>query len=92
MNDALKQPLLNLAAAAVLLFILPTLAININYLIAAFEGHVPWCNPYWDSCTSISATGRQGTAFLFFKGTMLPLAFLYWYYWYQCSLRLRRYG
>ena len=42
---------------------------------------MPWCNPYWDSCTSISATGREGTAFYFFKATMLPMAFLYMLYW-----------
>jgi len=42
---------------------------------------VPWCMPYWDSCTSISATGRHGLAFYFFKLTMLPMAGLYWFYW-----------
>jgi len=66
---------------AILLALLPTLAIHINYLIAATEGTVPWCNPYLDSCTSISATGRSGTAFYFFKATMLPMAAVYWLYW-----------
>lgn len=92
MNQEFKQPKLSLALAAALLFVLPTLAININYLIAASEGYVPWCNPYWDSCTSISATGRQGTAFFFFKATMLPLALLYLYYWYYSSRQLWYYG
>ena len=92
MNRQRRQPVLSLAMTAALLFVLPSLAININYLIAASEGHVPWCIPYWDSCTSISATGRQGLAFFFFKGTMLPLAILYGYYWYQVSLQLRDFG
>ncbi len=70
---------------AALLALLPTLAINLNYLIAATEGSVPWCNPYWDSCTSISATGRSGLAFYFFKASMLPVALLYWLYWSHCG-------
>ena len=78
----------NIATTAALLFILPTVAININYLIAASEGFVPWCIPYWDSCTSISATGRHGTGFYFFKATMLPISLLYLHYWLQCSARL----
>lgn len=82
----------SLSVVAVLLFVLPTLAININYLIAVSEGHVAWCNPYWDSCTSISATGRNGTAFYFFKATMLPLSLVYLYYWAQCSDVLNRLG
>ena len=69
------------ALLALLLSTLPTLVINLNYLIAASDGAVPWCVPYWDSCTSISATGRQGLAFYFFKLTMLPLAVVYWVYW-----------
>lgn len=66
---------------AFILGIIPVVVIHVNYLIAAAEGHVPWCVPYWDSCTSISATGRHGTAFYFFKATMLPLAFVYLAYW-----------
>ena len=85
-----KQP--SLTTTAILLFVLPTLAININYAIAVSEGFVELCNPYWDSCTSISATGRNGTAFIFFKATMLPIAFVYLYYWSRCSLLLNRLG
>lgn len=77
---------------ALLLATLPTLAINLNYLIAASEGYVPWCVPYWDSCTSISATGRHGTAFYFFKFTMLPIAGLYWLYWESAHRVLSAHG
>lgn len=77
---------------ALALAVLPTVFINITYLIAAGEGHVPRCIPYWESCTSISATGRQGTAFFFFKLTMVPMAGLYWWYWREANLQLNRLG
>lgn len=81
----LTTPLRTAATLALMLALLPVLAINSNYLIAASEGLVPWCFPYLDSCTSISATGRDGFAFYFFKATMLPLAACYWLYWSRCS-------
>ncbi|MEX2468994.1 MAG: hypothetical protein WD396_04495 [Pseudohongiellaceae bacterium] len=77
---------------ALALAVLPTMVINITYLIAAGEGHVPHCIPYWESCTSISATGRQGTAFFFFKLTMVPMAGVYWWYWREANLQLNRLG
>lgn len=61
--------------------ILPIVAIHGTYLVAASQGHVPWCFPYIDSCTSISATGRYGIAFFLFKGTMIPEATLLILYW-----------
>ncbi len=80
------------AVWAFILSTLPTLAINLNYLLAASEGSVPWCLPYWDSCTSISATGRQGLAYYFFKLTMLPLAVVYWAYWDSAQRALQLAG
>jgi hypothetical protein len=59
----------------------PILAIHTTYLVSAYEGFVPWCFPYFDSCTSISATGRHGTAFYIFKGMMIPSAILLIIYW-----------
>lgn len=81
-----------IAFLALLLAVLPTIAIHLNYLIAASEGSVPWCVPYWQSCTSISATGRSGLAFYFFKATMLPIAVLYWLYWRAAQHRLAGQG
>jgi len=92
MNQQNQQPIIDLRISAALLFLLPSLAININYFIAASEGYVPWCNPYWDSCTSISATGRNGIAYFFFKATMLPISLLYLYYWNRSARQLRRFG
>jgi hypothetical protein len=77
---------------ALLLATVPTLAINLNYLIAASEASVPWCVPYWDSCTSISATGRHGLAYYFFKLTMLPVAAIYWLYWQDVQRSLEKHG
>lgn len=56
-------------------------AVNFAYLLAAYAGHVPLCVPYWDSCTSISATGRRLPEAALFKGAMLPLAFCATLYW-----------
>lgn len=64
--------------------LLPIFAINGIYLAAAAQGHVPWCVPYWDSCTSISATGRAGAGFYLFKGLMIPAAVLLATNWWVC--------
>lgn len=64
-------------AARLPLFVLPVFAgslvlftMHLCYLVAAAHGHVPWCIPYIDSCTSISATGRQWPERGFFKPLM----------------------
>jgi hypothetical protein len=62
--------------------ILPVLAVHVTYLVAASYGHVDWCNPYLDSCTSISATGRKPPASFVFRATMLPIATLMLFYWW----------
>jgi hypothetical protein len=83
---------LQLSTLALMVGLLPIIVININYGIAASQGFVPWCIPYWDGCTSISATGRQGLAFVFFKITMLPMAVLYGLYWRGMHATIRRNG
>lgn len=75
-----------------LIGVLPIVAINITYLVSASEGYVPWCVPYWDSCTSISATGRSGTAFFIFKATMIPAALLLMWYWILAARKLNLFG
>jgi hypothetical protein len=72
-------PLWPLAMAGALL---PLATIHVTYLIAAAEGYVEWCIPHWDNCTSISRTGRQGTAYFVFKGAMLPTALLWVTMWW----------
>ena len=82
MNRPTGIPLHYLAWAAALL---PFITIHLSYLLAASHGQVEWCNPYWDSCTSISATGRQLPAKLWFKVSMIPAALvtllLWWCVW-----------
>ena len=38
----------------------PILLFHVTHFLSFQEGCLPWCIPYWDSCTSISATGRSG--------------------------------
>jgi hypothetical protein len=62
--------------------LLPFLAVHCAFFLAANAGHVDWCNPYVDSCTSISATGRRPPASFVFRGVMLPSAMLMMLYWW----------
>ncbi len=71
---------------------LPIAAIHVSYLIAASNNHVPWCNPYFDSCTSISATGRELPEFYWFKITMVISALIMIAYWRQVAIRQRSIG
>ncbi len=66
---------------AYLAALLPLVTINLCYLLAASHGHVDWCFPYIDSCTSISAAGRKPPEFFVFKGLMIPSAVLLLLYW-----------
>ena len=72
--------------------ILPLIAVHVSYGIAAWLGHVPWCNPYWDACTSISAAGREAPEYYWFKITMIPAALLMIVYWQRMSVWLRFLG
>lgn len=74
------------APIALITGLLPFLCIHLSFVIAASHGHVDWCNPYWDSCTSISATGRELPEKLLFKFIMIPaglMAMLFWWLVYQ---------
>ena len=61
--------------------LLAAVAIHLSYLVAADAGHVPWCIPHIDSCTSISATGRQGLERFIFRAMIIPTAILMMLYW-----------
>jgi hypothetical protein len=82
---------MSLARFALLTAALPFLCVHLSYLLAASQGHVPWCVPYWDSCTSISATGRELPEKLLFKLLMMPAAVCAIGFWWgvQQWLRLR---
>lgn len=79
-GDSSGLPLAWLAWCAALL---PLLTTHGCYLLAASYDQVPWCVPYWDSCSSISATGRQLPAKLVFKLGMIPAALLTTLLWWS---------
>ena len=81
-----------LRVLALITGVMPIIAIHSTYFVAASEGHVPWCFPYIDSCTSISATGRHGTAWWLFKATMLPYAVLLLMFWRAMASELDSLG
>jgi hypothetical protein len=73
---------MRLAYFALFTGLLPLVCVHLTYVLAASYGHVDWCIPYWDSCTSISATGRELPEKLVFKLLMLPAgmcAFVFWW-------------
>jgi len=62
--------------------LLPMVTIHITYLVSASQGYVGWCMPYLQSCTSISATGRNGLGYFLFKGAMIPALTLMAIFWF----------
>jgi hypothetical protein len=61
--------------------LLPAIGVHVSYLLAAQFGHVPWCFPYIDSCTSISAVGRESPESYIFRATIIPTAVFMMVYW-----------
>ena len=90
-TDTSTSPSLSLPLAWLpfAIFILATVGVGLSYLLSARYGWVPWCNPYWDSCSSISAAGRHPPAFFVFKAMLLPVAGLMLVYWYLVAFWLR---
>lgn len=66
---------------AFLITILPLLATNAVYLLSAYEGNVPWCNPYFDGCTTISQAARSGNSIYIYRATMIAYAVLLIWFW-----------
>lgn len=81
---------MRVAPFAIITGLLPLLAIHVCYWLAASAGHVDWCNPYWDSCTSISATGRQLPEKLLFKMIMIPTGLMAIAFWWLTGQWLRQ--
>ena len=67
---------------ALLAGLLPLLGVNVAYVLAASAEQVPACFPYFEGCTSVSATGREPPASFFFRGAMLPASVLMLLYWW----------
>ncbi len=74
---------------AVLTALVPTLTVNVCYLISSTQGLVPACVPYIDGCTSISSAGRYGISYYLFKVGMVGSAVLLVMFWRSMSERIR---
>ncbi len=72
---------MNLNFIPVITAMVPAVAVHVCYLLAAQSGHVPWCFPYIDSCTSISAVGRKSPESHLFRATIIPTAVFMMMYW-----------
>ena len=72
--------------------LIPLITIHVTFFVSVIEGYVELCVPYWDSCTSISRTGRYGTSYFIFKGTMLPAAVLGILLWWLSARWMRQMG
>ena len=76
----------------VLVWLLSWGGVIVAYVLAAGAGHIPECFPHLSGCTTISASGRYGTAYFVFKATILPAAALLAGYWILCGEWLRAAG
>lgn len=74
MGNRISRSSLSLYWLALLAGLGPLLAIHMGYLVAANLGHVDWCLPYWDGCTSISKVGRKPPVVMIYRGLMIPAA------------------
>lgn len=72
--------------------LLPAIGIHVAYVLAAQAGHVPWCFPYMESCTSISRVGRLSPENYVFRATIIPTAVFMMVYWRLCFHWLRALG
>ena len=61
--------------------LLPGVAVHVCYLLAAHQGHISWCFPYFPDCVSISATGRHSPESVVFRAAIIPTAVLMMIYW-----------
>lgn len=69
--------------------LVPLIGINLAYWIGVNADVLPSCIPYFDGCTSISATGRYPPGDRLFRAIMLPQAVLLAVTWSFAVLWLR---
>ncbi len=82
----------DLAWLALATGLLPFVVVHIAFIASAIQGYIPACNPYLDGCASISASGRHGFSYIFFKMGMIPAALLLAVFWLVCRLWLLQLG
>ena len=57
------------------------LVTNAVYLLSAYEGHVSWCMPYIEGCTTISQAARSGNSIFIYRATMIAYGVLLIWFW-----------
>lgn len=67
---------------ALIVFILPILITNGVFLLSAYNGHIPWCIPYIEGCTTISQAARSGDSIFVFRAAMIAYAVLLMWFWF----------
>ena len=78
---------LPLAVAATLV-----VATHLAWWLSVQAGHVPWCIPYLEGCTSISRAARHGLGNHLFRLMVLPCALLVGIHWWLAGRWLRARG
>ena len=91
-QGALTPGVYSLAWLALAVGVLPFVVVHISFVASGINGYVPLCNPYFDGCASISASGRHGFSYIFFKFGMIPAAVLLAAFWVLCGQWLRLLG
>jgi len=80
------------APLALIAGIVPTAGIIGAFILSANAGNVPVCNPFWDGCASISATGRHPPGSLLFRAVEFPFSVVLVLTWFLCAKWLRSMG
>jgi len=62
------------------------------WTISVAHGYIPYCNPFFDGCVSISRAARHGLANHVFRALMLPSATIQSATWLLCAAWLARRG
>ncbi len=70
--------------------ILPLLSIHACWLWSGSQHMIPWCNPYWDGCVSISKAVRSSDAIFLFRASMILAAGYMVICWQMCRIYLIR--
>jgi hypothetical protein len=78
MRQARGFPLFWLPLACALI---PVIAVHVAWWLSLRDGHIPFCIPYLEGCTSISRAARHGLGNHVFQFLMLPCAVLQMLFW-----------
>ncbi len=70
--------------------LIPVFAVHVAWWLSVRDGHVPFCIPYLEGCTSISRAARHGLGNHVFQFLMLPCAVLQMLLWTSARAWLRQ--